>query len=405
MCLVAYGILLVALTLASAQTLDECVVPIASIHYNRVQWPLIYKPNGELYPTKFDAERQSVTVNLVVDEEVLLSCGPNYLKNYNRAEILNVKCESGGKFSVLSNVPVAKKAPKLLEQFGCDLRVVEEVLSTVNGCAEPTWTAVAFGYVNPQDRLTHIIGEACYDENAGRTIFAHVKLGSGAALQRLPKDFLTKHRHPDGRYKSELFRGLHFDEIYERVRQTLNLKRAPFLHKANFIDDFFLTSPQFFAVRKLAWNYFVAHDELSAWTTLKQNILAHQRANKNEAFDIYVGSHGIQVLRAANGKQMELYLHPAAGEHGKFPVPELLWIIVKEEDKAMAFAVYNDADVNALETGISTSTHAPICESKCDQVSWLSESLKDGAVICCEVAEFRKVIKEVPAAAEAGAEF
>ncbi|XP_036333689.1 uncharacterized protein LOC118744648 [Rhagoletis pomonella] len=402
--LVAYGILILTLSLASAKTLDECIVPIASIHYNRIQWPLIYKSNGELYPTQVDGAQQHASVHLPAGAEAILSCGPNYLKNYNRAEVLRVKCESGGKFSVLSDVSDAKKAPKAVEQFGCDLRVMEEVLSTVNGCTNEAWTAVVFGYVNPQDQLTHIIGEACYDEQQGRTIFAHVKLSSSDAsyLQRLPKDFLTKHRHPDGRYKSELFRGLHFDEIYARVRQALHLKRAPFLHKTNYVDEFFLSSPQFHAVKKLGWNYFVAHDELTAWTALKEDILAHQRALKDEALDIYVGSHGIQVLHGANGEQLELYLQPAAGENGKFPVPELLWIVVKEEDKATAFGVYNDANANAVESSAAaTTTHATICESKCAQVSWLSAALKKGGVICCSVAEFRQVVKEVPAIADA----
>ncbi|XP_054739584.1 uncharacterized protein LOC129245441 [Anastrepha obliqua] len=402
--LVAYGIFLITLALAVAKTLDDCIVPIGSIHYNRIQWPLIYKPNGELYPTQVDADQQYASVHLPAGAEAILSCGPNYLKNYNRAEVLNVKCESGGKFSALSGgVSDAKKGPKAVDQFGCDLRVVEEVLSNVNGCTNQAWTAVAFGYVNPQDHLTRIIGEACYDESEGRTIFAHVKLSDTDSVyqQQLPKDFLTKRRHPDGRYKSELFRGLHFDEIYERIRQALHLKRAPFLHKANYVDEFLLSSTQFHAVKKLGWNYFVAHDDLTAWTTLKEDILAHHRATKNAALDIYVGSHGIQVLHGANGEQLELYLQPAAGEHGKFPVPELLWVVVKQDDKATAFGVYNDASANAVESSATASRHAPICESKCAEISWLSETLKRGGVVCCSVSEFRKVVKEVPAVAEA----
>ncbi|XP_067633532.1 uncharacterized protein [Eurosta solidaginis] len=400
--LVAIGFLLLCLSLAKAKTLNECIVPVASIHYNRVQWPLIYKANGELYPTQVDAEQHSTSVHIPVGAEATLSCGPNYLRNYNRVEVLNVKCEDGNKFSPVSDaLSEAKKAKKPIDQFGCDLRVVEEVISPVNGCTDPSWTAVKFGYVNPKDHMTHIIGEACYDEHEGRTIFAHIKLGDvdTSDLQQLPKDYLTKQRHPDGRYKSELFRGLHFDEIYERIRQTLHLKRAPFLHKANYVDDFFLSSPQFHAVKKLGWNYLVEHDDLTAWTTLKEDIVAHQRATKSIPLHIYVGSHGKQILYGSNAEQMELYLQPAAGEHGKFPVSELLWMVVKEDDKAMAFGVYNDAPLNAVESSVSAVTHVPICESKCGEVAWLSESVKKGGVICCNVSDFRKVVQEVPAVA------
>lgn len=402
--LVKYGLLLTTLTLALAETQNDCVVPIASRRHLYIQWPLIYKPGGELYPVHLDAEQQTASVHLPVGEEVLLSCGPNYLKKFNRAETLSVKCESDGKLKSLSSAADIQNEAKPVSYYGCDLRVVEEVLSTVNDCNNQAWTPVAFGYVNPFDHLTHIIGEACYDENEGRTIFAHIKLSNTSYLQRLPKDFLTKFHHPDGRYKSELFRGLSFDEIYERVRQTLHTKSAPFLHTTNFVDDFFITNPQFQAVKKLSWNYFVAHDDLEAWTELKRNILAHRNAVKDD-LDIYVGSHGIQVLHGLNGEQMKLYLHPESGKYGKFPVPELLWIVVKEEDKATAFGVYNDANANAVQGILSTTSHAPICESKCGEITWLSDALKNSGLICCSVPEFRKVVKEVPAITEENSPF
>lgn len=172
MSLVKYGILLATLALALGETQNECVVPIASKRHIYIQWPLIYKSNGELYPAELDAEQRSASVHLPVGEEALLSCAPNYLKNFNRAETLRVKCESDGKLKATD----IKIEAKPVGYFGCDLRVVEEVLSTVNGCSNRDWTPVAFGYVNPLDHLTHIIGEVCYDENEGRTIFAHIKL-------------------------------------------------------------------------------------------------------------------------------------------------------------------------------------------------------------------------------------
>ncbi|XP_011206542.2 uncharacterized protein LOC105228416 [Bactrocera dorsalis] len=404
MSLVKYGILLATLTLALTEAQNECVVPIASKRHLYIQWPLIYKSNGELYPVQLDAEQQTASVYLPVGEEVLLSCGPNYLKNFHRTETLSVKCESDGKLISLSSDAGIENGAKAVSYFACDLRVVEEVLSTVNDCSSQAWTPVAYGYVNPFDHLTHIIGEACYDENEGRTIFAHIKLSDNPYLQRLPKDFLTKFHHPDGRYKSQLFRGLYFDEIYERIRQTLHTKSAPFLHKANFVDDFFISNAQLQAVKKLSWNYFVAHDDLDAWTELKRNILAHRNTSKAD-LDIYVGSHGTQVLNGPNGEQMKLYLHPESGEYGKFPVPELLWIVVKEEDKSTAFGVYNDANPKSLQGVVSVTSHAPICESKCGEITWLSDASKNSGLICCNVSEFRKVVTEVPAITEKDSPF
>lgn len=149
----------------------------------------------------------------------------------------------------------------------------------------------------------------------------------------------------------------------------------------------------------MSWNYFVAHDDLDAWTELKRDILAHQKATKDD-LDIYVGSHGIQLLHGLNGEQMKLYLHPESGKYGKFPVPELLWIVVKEEENVTAFGVYNDANAKVVQ-GITLATlHAPICESKCGEITWLSDALKNSGVICCSVAEFRKIVTEVPAITE-----
>lgn len=161
----------------------------------------------------------------------------------------------------------------------------------------------------------------------------------------------------------------------------------------HFIDESFLGSAQFQAVKKLGWNYFVTYDNLQVLETLKQDI---HELGKQHDLDLYVGSHGVNTLHA-NGKQMNLFLHISGNEEmeGRFPVPELIWIVVRQQNKAIAFGVFNNPDISD-----EMVTSSAVCKSECEKVTWLTESLKSSVnrkpLICCSYTEFKNTLNQLP---------
>ncbi|XP_037947315.1 uncharacterized protein LOC119679181 [Teleopsis dalmanni] len=364
---------------------SECKIPLTSSHMFLVQVPLVFQQNGELYPTTYNEKVQQIEMNIKNNEEVMFSCGPNYLRNFMKKEVLNVKCNGEtGNFSVVAN-PEQEMSIKM---YSCDLRVIEEVLIPVEGCTNEKWTSVNFGYVDPNEKLTYVLGSACYDMNEARTIFAHVKMGKTGSniLQKLDKNYLVTNQHPDGRYKIELLRSLNFDEIYENIRTHLNTSPPP-MGIQHFIDESLLSSSQFQAVKKLSWNYYIGPEKLDALDSLKQDI---RHLSEGINIDLYVGSHGVNFINGKNGHKLKIYLR----SHQRFPMPELIWFVVKYQNRATAFGVYNDL----IEGNINREHETAICQSECEKITWLSDANKRNrkSLVCCSYADLKKVVNKVP---------
>ncbi|XP_055838381.1 uncharacterized protein LOC129906596 [Episyrphus balteatus] len=361
---------------------DICEIPFSSKVLIGYQWPLVFNINGSLYDsTPVDG------VNLVAvshGKEVILSCSPNFILSSEKLEQIHARCGEDGHFQLNG-----RKGGEHLKNLTCDLRVIEETVTTVHGCPI-NLTSTHFGYVHPINRQTYVLGESCYDLSAGKTYFAHIKMGSQTQyLKNADKTYLL-HNHPNSKYKFEFFKALRFDDIYERVRRILGIKEAPGFKLSNFVDEPLLVHSQLIAVKKLSWNYFLIRDSLLTLTLLKEDI---RDLSNNIELDVFIGSHGVNILQNSNGVQMEFYAEVGNGQN-RFPMPELIWILVKAGDKVVTFGVFNDPDVTSEDVARKS-----ICRSECEKITWLTRitsSRHQGPLICCQYNDFIKVVREVP---------
>lgn len=365
------------------ETLD-CVIPFGSPQQWSTFWPVVFNQQGQLLKTMLLNDIESVVIPS--NTNVIVSCGPNYLKKQFKTEFVNVQCRGDGQFELKNGFEV-----KTAKDLGCDLRSVQEILTEVKGCPRDK-TAVKFGLVNPVDHKAYIIGEACYCETAGKLLFAHIRRGDllSYSLEIKDKD-IFKAPAPSSTYKVDFMKAFRLDEFNNRLKTALKVEQVPLFDMRNFVDDLFLPNRQLYSIKKLAWNYFVSHEPLLNYQLLKQDI-----ADLEGNIDIYTGAYGVTTLKNKSGGKVPIYLDL---EEKRFPVPELIWIVVRHEKGEAAFMVFNDPSLNSelIEDKLSI-------RSKCNYMSWLKRLKehnkhsigRNGFVVCCDVKELAEEIPEFP---------
>lgn len=280
----------------------------------------------------------------------------------------------------------------------CEVRPVEEIVKSVPGCPRDA-KSVEFGYENPIKQKTFVIGEACYNENEGRTIFVHTKFvkngnAKSAILETESVNYLAR-EHPDSRYKMGFLAASRLDLVNERLKKLLSTRKIPFLESRHFIDLPTLQNGQLYSALKLGWNFAIAngYDHLPNYDLLIEDLMS---INDN-SFELYFGTHSILSLQSETKGPVELYFIP---EDRKYPVPKYLWIVATTESGSGAgFLISNDINANVEEL-----TSDAVCESKCAQMTWMTNLLnkdaykkpKNGFITCCDLNSFKNKVSEMP---------
>jgi DNA/RNA non-specific endonuclease len=276
------------------------------------------------------------------------------------------------------------------------VRSIEEIITPVVGC--PTkYRAIEYGYTNPITQKSFVLGEACYNVQLGQIRFVHTKLkwndNTAEDLALKVKGINYFHaEHPTSFFKIELMKALRLDELNERLKRIVGHKHNLSIGTRKFIDEEMLTHKQFQPVLKLTWNYQVVNDEesLDNLEQLNEDILGLKAKN----VEIYTGTHGTLAVKNKDGDFVDIFL-----KDNKFPVPKYLWTVVRADNKAVAFAVFNNAA--AAESQLQKDT---FCTSKCEELTWINalmrnkqyKNLAKGYVLCCELDEFRQTVTEMP---------
>lgn len=282
--------------------------------------------------------------------------------------------------------------------LGCEVRPVEETIKSIPGCPNEA-TSVEFGYENPIKGKTQVIGEACYDQKEGRTIFVHTKFvidgnKKHAILETQNVNYLAQ-RHPESHYKIDFLIASRMDELNARLEKLLSTKDVPFLAPRHLIDLPVLQDGQLYSMLKLGWNFAISNgfEYLSNYDLVLKDIMT---LNDNN-FDLYLGTHSKLTIETIGIGDVDIYLLP---DEQKYPVPKYLWIVVvTESEKGAGFLITND-----IESSENDITIEPPCESKCGQMTWMSNLLernayknpKNGYVFCCDLNSFMKVVTEMP---------
>lgn len=283
---------------------------------------------------------------------------------------------------------------------GCEVAAVREILQRIPGCPENA-TSIEFGYENPVKQETIVIGEACYDENEGRTIFVHMKLVNHvnakiAALKTEGANFLTAEKaHPDYWYRAKFYAAATLGPLNDRLQNLLSTETVPFVTYRSLVDLPMLQNGQLQPALETAWNLALSNgkDELRNYDLLLKDITS---LNDN-SFDIYLGTHSIFSIQTESKGAVDIHMLPDAQ---KYPVPKYLWAVVKAgSGRGAGFLISNDIDATVDEL----IARQP-CESKCAQMTWLTNLLnadaykvpKNGFVTCCDLNSFKSLVPELP---------
>ncbi|XP_053665638.1 uncharacterized protein LOC128714782 [Anopheles marshallii] len=366
----------------------NCIVPL------KPDWsyssPLIFTQNGVLISPESDSQLMEIT--LATGDEVVLSCSPNYFREFSSEKVLWARCKKDTTFVVNG------MDKNFVSALACKERPIEEIIVAVRGCPA-TLRSIEYGFTNPVTNKSYILGEACYDVKLGRTHFIHTKVKSGTnSIEQLAlkvKDNATYFHgyHPTQRYKVDLSKALNINDQAERFRPVFGVKNAPKIESRRYINEALLTHRQYLSVLKMAWNYQIVKDRelLLNLDRLLQDI----RALEVSEVEIYTGAHGVMTLQDKHNQSAEVYLV----RENRFPVPRLHWTVVRSLERAVAFAVFGKSPQTEQE-----QDRRSFCTDLCEQISWLkklheNDAWQDGRagyVLCCELEDFRRTVKEMP---------
>lgn len=257
--------------------------------------------------------------------------------------------------------------------------------------------SIEYGYTNPIKQKSYVLGESCYSTKGGRTLFVHTRIRSpnndvqDLAL-KVKNGAYFRQEHPTTFYRNELMKALRREEHEEFFVQTLGSKNVPKIGFRKFVNEDLLTHKQYQPVLKLSWNYAIVNDadELVNLQKLQGDIASL----KLKHVDVYTGTHGVLALKNNDGVQVEMFL-----KENKFPVPKYLWCVVRSENKAVAFAIFNRSVISEKDRQKDS-----FCASKCEDLTWLKKlhenksfkNAESGYVLCCEFNEFRRTVIEMP---------
>lgn len=242
-----------------------------------------------------------------------------------------------------------------------------------------------------------MIGEACYSETQGRTIFVHTKLVDAgektAAILKTERVNYLARNHPESKYKIDFLVAARLDELNLRLEKLLATKKVPFFEPRHFIDLPMLQNGQLYSALKLGWNFVVTNgfDHLPNYDLLMNDIMAMDE----DGVDVYMGTTSVLSLKSGD-HSVDVQLLP---DEVKYPVPEYLWVAVKSTTgQSAGFLISNDIDANENDL----IENAPV-ESRCPQLSWITNLLannahknpKNGFVICNQLQHFTRSIPEM----------
>lgn len=282
--------------------------------------------------------------------------------------------------------------------LSCGVRSIEEIITPVNGCPS-NCRSIEYGYTNPVSMKSYVLGEACINVKQGRMFFVHVRLrkdGTGDNIEKLAlkvKGINYFHQdHPTSFYKIELMKALRLDDMNLMYKSLFGAKNLPQIGIRRYISEGMLVQKQYLPVTKLAWNYAIVTDEdaLENFDLLQDDIMQLS----GDSVEIYTGSSGNLTWKTQTGEHVDVFLKP-----NKFPVPKYLWTVVKSDNKAVAFAIFNKNNINDRDLQKDS-----FCSSKCEEITWIKNLLEEkqyrrvenGYVLCCELNEFRRTITEMP---------
>lgn len=285
-----------------------------------------------------------------------------------------------------------------VSDLSCGVRSIEEIVTPINGCPS-NCRSIEYGYTNPVNSKSYVLGEACINVRLGRMLFVHSRIRRDGSADNVDKlalkvkgpDYFHQ-EHPTQLYKIELLKALRLDDLNTMYKTAFGAKNMPLISTKRYLSPGMLPHKQYLPVTKLAWNYAIVNDEdtLDNFDLLQDDIMGLTLDN----VEIYTGSSGTLTWKTKEGEQVEVLLKP-----NRFPVPKYLWTVVRSGTKAVAFAIFNKNNISDRDLQKDS-----FCPSKCEEISWITNLQTDkqyrkvdnGYVLCCDLNDFRRTVTEMP---------
>lgn len=355
----------------------DCLLPLPRLSFFA---PLVYTPNGVLRTTEIGGISNEPTIRIPAGESVVLSCAPNHFK-FQATTSVPATCKTGQtlskldsrcsefceclKYSFFHDTVVNDHEHHFRKGLGCEVRAIEEILTPVRGCdtgGTQQLIATEYGFTNPVNNRSYVLGEACYDERLGRTTFVHTTFRTDYKNYDLERVALRvsddvnyfRQSHPLSRYKVDFLKASRVDTLNDRLTATFGFRQAPQLQSHRFVGDELLLNVQLNNVNKLGWNYMMVSADLVA--DRMAHALEDLRAKlaHEGVADVYVGTHGVLRTLDKSGANTEVYL-----TEGRFPVAKFIWMVAvaRQSQKAVAYVVPNGVGQSATE----------LCPNRCQR--------------------------------------
>jgi hypothetical protein len=208
------------------------------------------------------------------------------------------------------------------------------------------------------------------------------------------------------------FAGMPVDNLYTRItqRQTISgllgstalgdkyihatnnyyLARGHLAAKADFVYGSQQRATFYFVNAAPQWQTFNGGN----WQVLESNIQRYADQRQLD-LEVYTGTYGVATLPNVNGIETELYLNVDGNNNKAIPVPKLFWKAVYEPiSKAGVVFV----GVNNPYVGNPQGDYI-ICNNVCSNITWVTwnpTNIARGYSYCCEVNDFRNMVKYLP---------
>jgi hypothetical protein len=247
--------------------------------------------------------------------------------------------------------------------------------------------------------------DVCFDDVVYTTLYVKATVVSGIA------GFQKGFSRPS-LIRGNFFPGLSVDNLYTRItqRQTISillgstqlgdyyihptndyyLVRGHLSAKADFVYGSQQRATFHFVNVAPQWQTFNGGN----WVALESSVRAYADKNKLD-LEVYTGTYGVATLPDIHGVETELYLYLDGNNNKAIPVPKLFCKAVYEpiSKAGVVFVGVNNPYVPNPQGDYI------ICTNVCSNITWVTwdrTNIKKGYSYCCNVNDFRTMVKYLP---------
>lgn len=325
---------------------------------------------------------------------------PGQFKSFAKT-LITATCVSGTTFKVDgSNYAFSELICKTWPGF-----VAQKTGSSCNG-----GTLVRVGFEVSSSRFVEQM-QVCFNEEEEVTRYVRHSLNPGSNYYQTGVDRIT---FTTGGF----FGGKNVDKLYTQATQleTINselggdaskyfdnaknifLARGHMGAKADFVYGTEQRATFLFINAAPQWQVFNAGN----WARVEDGVRAFVSKNKLNV-NCYTGVYGVTSLPDKSGVEIPLYLARDANNNGLIPVPKIYFRVVIEPStkKGIVFVGVNNPHLTLAQINKDYIVCNDISD-KVTYINWKKEDITAGYSYACEVADFLKTVKHLPALTATG---